>query len=108
MFSSKNGTAHKDGQARFANAVYTYRPDFATGDYREAVVDEDDTQVTFEFTTPYVIAATPPNAKPWGVYDAGCKNGLVLRGKADCPVSVSVDRGADVGRRRQARATAST
>ena len=41
----------------------------------------------------YIIAATPPNAKPWGIYEAGCKNGLVLHGKAGCAVSVAVDRG---------------
>src|SRR5262249_46347032 len=60
---------------------------------REGVISEDDRQVVFEFQTPYIIAATPPNDKPWGVYDPGGKNGLVLRGKADCPVSVSTDRG---------------
>src|SRR5205807_5201679 len=49
--------------------------------------------VVFEFQTPYIIAATPPNDKPWGIYDAGGKNGLVLRGKADCPVAISTDRG---------------
>ncbi len=92
MYNSKNGAGYKVGQARFANAVYTYTPDFAT-DYKEGVVSEDDSQVTFEFQTPYIIGATPPNAKEWGIYDAGGKNGLVLRGKADCKVSVSVDRG---------------
>jgi len=49
--------------------------------------------VTFEFATPYIIGCTPPNPNPWGIYDAGGKNGLVLRGKATCPVSISVDRG---------------
>jgi hypothetical protein len=33
------------------------------------------------------------NDKPWGVYDAGCRNGLVLRGKVDCAVSLSTDQG---------------
>ncbi|MBA4068034.1 MAG: hypothetical protein C0501_30880 [Isosphaera sp.] len=93
MWGSKTGPVAKAGQARFGNAVYTYTPDFASGDYKEGVVSEDDTQVTFEFQTPYVIAATPPNDAPWGIYDPGCKNGLVVRGKADCRVSVSVDRG---------------
>lgn len=93
MFGSTTGTDHVDGQARFANAVFRYAPDFRTGDYREGVVDEDDRQVTFEFSSPYVIAATPPNSKPWGVYDLGCRNGLVVRGRADCRVEVSVDRG---------------
>jgi hypothetical protein len=93
MFGSRVGTPPTVGQARFGNAVYTYRPDFTTGDYREGVLDESDRHVTFEFATPYLIGATPPNAKPWGVHEAGCKNGLVLRGKASCPVAVSVDRG---------------
>ena len=92
MFGSKSGAGYKPGQARFANAVFTYTPDF-TGDYKEAVVSEDDSQVTFEFQSPYIIGATPPNGKEWGIYDAGCRNGLVIRGKADCKVSLSVDRG---------------
>lgn len=94
MYKSKTGTAHKPGQARFANAVFTYKPDFATLDYREGVVAEGDDQVTFEFQSPYVIAATPANAKPWGIYDAGAKNSLVIRGEGETKVSVSVDRGA--------------
>jgi hypothetical protein len=93
MFGSRVGTPPTVGQARFGNAVYAYRPDFSTGDYREGIVDEDDRHVTFEFATPYLIGATPPNAQPWGIYESGCKNGLVLRGKAHCPVAVSVDRG---------------
>lgn len=93
MYGSKTGTPPTVGQARFGNAVYTYRPDFTTGDYREGVTDEDDKHVTFSFATPYIIGATPPNDKPWGVYDPGCTNGLVLRGQARCPVAVSVDRG---------------
>jgi hypothetical protein len=93
MHGARTGTAFRPGQARYANAVYTYRPDFTTADYREGILSEDDGQVTFEFYTPYIIAATPPNAKPWGIYDAGCRNGLVLRGKADCKVSVSTDQG---------------
>src|SRR5262249_54607526 len=92
MRGSRTGTPARVGQARYGNAVSTYRPDF-TRDYREGVVDESEKHVTFEFTTPYLIGATPPNGKPWGVHETGCKNGLVLRGKARCPVSVSVDRG---------------
>ena len=78
------------GQARFANAVYTYQPDFAGGDYKEGVVAEGADHVVFEFNSPYIVAATPANNQPWGIYDAGCRNGLVLRGsagsagKADC------------------------
>ena len=94
MYGSKNGAGYKPGQARYGNAVYTYQPDFASGDYKEGVVSEDDKQVTFEFTSPYIIAATPPNAKPWGIYDAGCKNGLVINGKGKYAVSISTDRGA--------------
>lgn len=93
MFNSKTGAGAKPGQARFANAVYTYTPDFASGDFKEGVVSEDETQVTFEFHTPYIIAATPPNTKEWGIYDPGGKNGLVLKGKGTWNVSVSVDRG---------------
>src|SRR6185295_12315159 len=92
-FGSKTGAGYREGQARFANAVYTYTPDFATGDYKEAVVDEGEDRVTFEFSSPYIIGCTPPNPTPWGIYDQGGKNGLVLRGSATCPVSVSVDRG---------------
>src|SRR5581483_608563 len=90
---SPGAASFRTGQARYGNAAYVYRPDFASGDYREGVIDEDDRQVTFEFYTPYIIGATPPNAKPWGVYDAGGTNGLVLRGKASCAVAVSTDQG---------------
>jgi hypothetical protein len=92
MYRSKTGTPHINGQARYANAVFTYQPDF-TGDYREAVVSEDNTQVTLEFASPYVIAATPANTKPWGIYDSGARNGLVLRGRPVGKVSLSLDRG---------------
>ncbi|HEY3324899.1 MAG TPA: hypothetical protein VGP72_30885 [Planctomycetota bacterium] len=93
MHGSKKGTGWVPGQVRFANAVYTYAPDFTSAKYKEGVVDESDAQITFEFYTPYVIACTPPNDKPWGIYDEGGKNGLVLRGKMACPVSVSTDQG---------------
>ena len=93
MYGSKSGAGGKAGQARYGNAVYTYRPDFQNGDYKEGVVDESATHVTFEFRTPYIIGATPPNPKPWGIYDAGGTNGLILGGRATCKVSVSVDRG---------------
>jgi hypothetical protein len=93
MHGSRTGTPYRPGQARYANAVYTYRPDFAGGSYREGLISEDDRQVTFEFYTPYIIAATPPNNKAWGIYDAGCRNGLVVRGQGDCAVSVSTDQG---------------
>ncbi|MCC2669805.1 MAG: hypothetical protein K0Q72_2276 [Armatimonadetes bacterium] len=92
LLGSKNGAGYREGQARYANAVYTYRPDFG-GDYREGVTSESGSEVVFEFNTPYVIAATPPNAEPWGIYQPGCRNGLVLRGRASCPVAVSTDGG---------------
>jgi hypothetical protein len=101
MFGSKVGAGYKPGQARFANAVYTYRPDFTTGDYREGVTAEDDRQVTFEFYSPYIIAATPANDRPWGIYEPGCRNGLVVTGTGGIHVSLSVDQGttwADGGR----------
>jgi hypothetical protein len=100
MFGSRNGTGYKQGQARFANAVYTYKPNFKNGDYREGLIEETGKQLTFEFYTPYVIAATPSNDKPWGIYDPGCRNGLSLHGKATCKTSLSVDQGAtwtDIG-----------
>jgi hypothetical protein len=93
MYRSKAGAGYKPGQARFANAVYTYTPDFSSKDYQEGVISEDASQVTFEFRTPYIIAATPASTKEWGIYEPGCKNGLVVRGNGDATVSVSVDRG---------------
>src|SRR5262249_1045690 len=93
MYGSRAGTPPTVGQARFGNAVYTYRPDFTTGDYREGVTDEGDKHVTFAFATPYIIAATPPDDGHWSVYEPGGRNGLLLRGRASCPVAVSVDRG---------------
>ncbi len=93
MHGSTSGAGYKPGQVRFANAVYLYKPDFSNGDYREGVIEENESRVVFEFYSPYIIGATPPNEKPWGVYDAGGRNGLVLRGSATCPVSVSVDQG---------------
>lgn len=94
MYKSKNGTGYKPGQARFANAVCTYKPDFSNGDYKEGIIREDDKQVVFEFYTPFIIGATPPNNKAWGIYDAGCRNGLVLSGKVACGVAISTDQGA--------------
>lgn len=96
MYRSKNGTGAHAGQARFANAVYSYTPDFADGSYRQGVIDEGADHVTFEFYSPYVIATTPPDPKPWGIYDAGGKNGLVIHVSpppAACDVQVSTDQG---------------
>jgi len=93
MRGSRDGTSHRNGQARFANVAYVYEPDFTGTDYREGIVGEDTRQVVFSFQTPYIIGATPPNDKAWGIYDDGCRNGLLLQGKATCPVSVSLDAG---------------
>lgn len=89
MHGSQNGTPHIDGQARYGNAVYRWRPDF-----QEGVVSADEKQVTLEFFTPYIIGTTPPDDSEWGIYKPGGKNGLVLRGSATCPVAVSTDGGA--------------
>jgi hypothetical protein len=93
MYGSEKGTGYRRGQARFANAVYTYEPDFSSNDYREGVVSEDKHQVTFEFKTPYIIAATPASDGPWAIYEAGCSNGLVITGTVRAEVSLSTDRG---------------
>ena len=96
MYQSKNGTGAHAGEARYANAVYTYVPDFSGGAYRQGVIDEAADHVTFEFYTPYVIGATPADSQPWGVYDAGGKNGLVLHvshAPAQCAVQISTDQG---------------
>ncbi|MGI8603931.1 MAG: hypothetical protein ACR2OZ_13175 [Verrucomicrobiales bacterium] len=93
MHGSRDGTGHKPGQVRFANAVYTYRPDFKNSDYREGIIDESENHLVFEFYTPFIIGATPPNEKPWAIYESGCRNGLVLHGKAHCVVFLSVDQG---------------
>lgn len=95
MYAEQGNAGYRPGQARYANAVYTYQPDFSNGDYREGIVDEGDDFVTFEFHSPYVIAATPPNEKPWGIYDEGGTHGLVVSslGRQPLAVSVSVDRG---------------
>lgn len=87
------GSGYRPGQVRYANAVSTYQPNFRDGTYREGVVSEDNQSVTFEFQTPYIIAATPPDDSDWGVYNDGCKNGLVVRGHGDATIAVSVDRG---------------
>lgn len=92
MHGSREGAGYKPGQMRFANAVYTYQPDFR-GPYREGIIDESENHVTFEFYTPYVIATTPPNDTPWGIYDPGGRHGLVVSGTAECHVKVSVDQG---------------
>jgi hypothetical protein len=94
MHGSTSGADSHEGQARFANAVYTYAPDFKTAAYREGVIEEKTNSVTFEFYTPYIIGCTPPNSKEWGIYDSGGRNGLIIRGKGGHTVEVSVDQGA--------------
>jgi hypothetical protein len=96
MYQTREVTPHPPGQARYGNAVYTYRPDFSGGRYREAVVEEGAGQVTFEFVTPYIIAATPPAAarkEQWGICKSGCTGGLTLHGTLTCPVAISTDHG---------------
>lgn len=90
---SAEGVRYKAGQARFGNAVYTYTPNFTDGSYREGVVEESDSHVTFEFSTPYIIGATPPNDSEWGIYDAGAKNGMIVRARRDLAVSISLNHG---------------
>ncbi len=106
MYGSGRAAPYNAGQARFANAVYTYKPDFRSGRYKpdfpsgrykEGVIDESADHVTLEWYSPYVIAATPPEAKAaekWGIYETGCTNGLVVRGRMTCPVAISTDQGA--------------
>ena len=94
MYRSKDGAGHREGQARYANAVYTYKPDFKSGDYKEGVIEEKPDRVTFEFYTPYIIGATPANSKDWGIYEPGGRNGLIVRGVGGAPVKISVDQGA--------------
>lgn len=100
MHGSKTGTGTRLGFFRYGNAVYTYVPNFKDGSYKEGIVDESDTHVTFEFSTPYIIACTPARfvendgkAATWSIYDSGASNGLILKGSMTCPVQVSVDRG---------------
>jgi hypothetical protein len=93
MHGSKDGTGHHEGQARYANVVYTYHPDFRPNNYLEGLIEQTAQYMTFEFYTPYIIAATPPNKNDWGVYDPGCKNGLIVRGLANTRVEVSPDQG---------------
>jgi hypothetical protein len=93
MHGSTSGTQHRNGQVRFANVEYRYRPNFVNGDYREGIVDESDEHVVFAFQTPYVIGATPPNDNAWGVYETGCRNGLVIRGDSQCDIAISTNAG---------------
>ena len=93
MHGAKRDAGHVPGQARYANAVFTYRPNFVDGSYREGLVNEDDRQVTFSFAAPYVIAAGPASASKWGVYENGATGGLVVRAAKALQVQLSTDRG---------------
>ncbi len=93
MYQAAASCPSRNGQVRFANAAYTYAPDFSTGAYQDGVIDESADHVTFEFYTPYVIGSTPADGSAWGVYAAGGRNGLVLSGRMTCAVSVSTDQG---------------
>ncbi len=93
MHGAKRDAGHYNGRVRYANAVFTYQPNFTNNRYREAVVDESGDHLTFEFSSPYVIAATPPDNSAWGIYKDGCRNGLVIESKRRLPLKVSTDRG---------------
>ena len=93
MFRASRDAGSMAGRVRYANAMYTYQPSFDDLSYREGVVSESDKHVTFEFKTPYVIGATPPNEKPWGIYDDGCRGGLIVRLSQPCEIGVSTDCG---------------
>ncbi|CAN5220754.1 hypothetical protein BH23VER1_BH23VER1_14080 [soil metagenome] len=93
MFGADDQAPYRAGQVRYANAAFTYRPDFPSGRYREGVIDEGPEHVTFEFSSPYIIAATPPDDSPWGIYQSGCRNGLVIRSQIPVDSQVSTDRG---------------
>jgi hypothetical protein len=56
------------------------------------VIEKTKDSLTFEFRSPYIIAATPPNQEAWGIYAQGCKNGLVIEGRG-IKASVSIDHG---------------
>jgi len=75
-------------RARFGNAVFTYKPDFKSGAYKDAVAAEDDASVTFEHISPFIIAVKPATKN---CFDPGARLGLVLNGKAGCKVCVSID-----------------
>lgn len=98
MFGAKREAPCIAGMARYGNAVYTYKPDFSGAGYKEAVVSEDDKQVTLEWYSPYVIAAMPPAesaTEKWGVFKENCAGGLVIRGQLECLVEISTDQGAN-------------
>ncbi|TWT47127.1 hypothetical protein KOR42_41250 [Thalassoglobus neptunius] len=93
FFENPDGSGYRRGQARYGNAVFEYRPDFSDESFREGVVSSGPQHVTFEFQSPFVIAATPPDDSAWGIYEEGCTNGLIITADAKLDIDVSVDRG---------------
>ena len=93
MLGADHDAGSLNGRLRYANAVYTYRPRFDDGSYREGVVSEGEDHVTFEFQTPYVIGATPATPGPWSIYEDGCSGGLIVTARGLESVSVSTDCG---------------
>ncbi|MBI3829625.1 MAG: hypothetical protein HY291_08920 [Planctomycetes bacterium] len=75
-------------RGRFGNALFTYKPDFGSGSYKEGVAAEDPESIVIEHSSPFIVACVPANKK---CLDPGAKLGLVLNGKAACKVCVSVD-----------------
>jgi hypothetical protein len=93
MWNATRDAGHHPGQARYANAVYTYTPRFTDDTWKQGAVYYDDDHVIFEFRCPYVIAATPPNASKWGIYDPGARNGLIVSARRRLSIQVSADSG---------------
>lgn len=81
MKGSSKGTPHIDGQVRYANVEYVYRP-----------TNEELADGIVKFQTPYIIGATPPNDEPWGIYEDGCRNGLVVTGN-NGQIEISLNAG---------------
>ncbi|MFH1377741.1 MAG: carboxypeptidase-like regulatory domain-containing protein [Planctomycetota bacterium] len=85
---------------RFGNGVYTWAPNFTNSSYQEGVINETSGDVTFDFYSPYAIAATPANtgllASPnYNNVQPGATNGLIITSAASSvTVQTSIDRGA--------------
>ncbi|MCY3021894.1 MAG: hypothetical protein NTW87_23025 [Planctomycetota bacterium] len=77
-----NQESDPNRRGRFGNAVFTYKPDFKSS----AAVD--DTSVTIEHCSPFIIACKPAKKN---CLEAGATLGLVVTGKADCKICVSTD-----------------
>jgi hypothetical protein len=96
MFKATRDTDWKFGH--YGNAVYTYKPNFADGSYREGVASEDASSVTFYFYSPYTIGTLPPADKIedwWASTYPGGTEGLVITGaNPGCTIQLSLDNGA--------------